>query len=333
MKRALSLILSLLMITSMLSAFSITAYADDKDDWGKMIQVDGFTYYVSADGCLSAEVVPGKVIWVHYSDSNKSAWFGLDNTNGVFESGSRFWLRCLDPEKQKDEYNSYSAKLDESHNRKIKQEKFFIFLTGVTKTNGIEYDDMVISVPLYIQLNDFSNDTKAVAVLVKNGEDEPVDMQIGATETFDNMYDNVGFPVTQSRYARLLISKFSSYAFYWYSDNQDEIPGAGTVPSATVKTAKKANPLSVKGKTVKVKKNKKTVIKKSRAFKTKNAKGKLTFKKSKGNKKITVAKSGKITVKKGLKKGTYKVKIKVKAAGNSEYKAATKTVTVKIKVQ
>ena len=41
--------------------------------------------------------------------------------------------------------------------------------------------------------------------------------------------------------------------------------------------------------------------------------------------------NGKVTVKKGLKKGTYKVK--VKAAGNKNYKAATKTVTFKIKVK
>ena len=43
------------------------------------------------------------------------------------------------------------------------------------------------------------------------------------------------------------------------------------------------------------------------------------------------AKTGKITVKKGLKKGTYKLKIKVNAAGNSAYKAARKTITVTIK--
>ncbi|MCR5207640.1 MAG: hypothetical protein K6C14_04085, partial [Eubacterium sp.] len=65
----------------------------------------------------------------------------------------------------------------------------------------------------------------------------------------------------------------------------------------------------------------------------KNAVGKLTLKKSGGNKTITVAKNGRITVKKGLKKGTYKVKIKIKASGNTEYKAKTKTVTVIIRVK
>lgn len=99
---------------------------------------------------------------------------------------------------------------------------------------------------------------------------------------------------------------------------------------------KRSNPVTVKGKILKVKaKSKKTVFKKAKAYSIKNAKGKLVFKKVKGSKKITVnKKTGKITVKKGLKKGkTYKLKVKVSAKGNTAYKSKSKTVTVKIKVK
>ena len=45
-------------------------------------------------------------------------------------------------------------------------------------------------------------------------------------------------------------------------------------------------------------------------------------------------KTGKVTVKKGLKKGTYKVKAGVRAAGNDSYDAAAwKIVTFKVKVK
>ncbi len=103
------------------------------------------------------------------------------------------------------------------------------------------------------------------------------------------------------------------------------------------KLPKKANTLTVKTKKptvkfVKLKKKNQTIALK-KAMTVSNAQGTLTFKKSKGNKKITVAKNGKITVKKGLKKGTYTIKIKVTAAGNTEYNAAVKTVTVKIIVK
>lgn len=102
---------------------------------------------------------------------------------------------------------------------------------------------------------------------------------------------------------------------------------------------KKANPMSVKAKTKSVKY--KNVKKKARkitgciAFK-KKAKGTVTYSKvSKGSsKRLSInKKTGAITVKKGTKKGTYKIKVKVKAAGTSVYKSASKTVTVKVKVK
>ena len=62
--------------------------------------------------------------------------------------------------------------------------------------------------------------------------------------------------------------------------------------------------------------------------------GKLSFVKKSGNKLITIAKkTGKVTVKPGLKKGKYKVKVQVSAAGNKNYKKKTKTVTFTIIVK
>jgi hypothetical protein len=45
------------------------------------------------------------------------------------------------------------------------------------------------------------------------------------------------------------------------------------------------------------------------------------------------SKSGKITVKKGTKKGSYRIKVKITDKGNNWYdgKTVTKTVTVKVK--
>ena len=79
--------------------------------------------------------------------------------------------------------------------------------------------------------------------------------------------------------------------------------------SVTFLFDKYANPLKVTGKTTSLKYSK--VKKKAQVIK----------------------KTGKITVKKGLKKGTYKVKVKVKSAGTADYKAKTQTVTIKIKIK
>ena len=106
----------------------------------------------------------------------------------------------------------------------------------------------------------------------------------------------------------------------------------------TVEAVLKNQPMTVKGKTVKVSfaklKKKKQTIQIGSAVSIKNAQGKLTYKKKSGNSAITVSgKKGTITVKKGLKKGTYKVKIAITAAGNSDYRKGTKTATVKIRVK
>jgi hypothetical protein len=103
------------------------------------------------------------------------------------------------------------------------------------------------------------------------------------------------------------------------------------------KLAKKAQTLTVKVKkpTVKAAKleNKKQKIKKTKAFTIKKAKGAVTFKKKKGSKKLTISKKGVITVKKGTKAGTYRMTVIVSAAGNAEYKAGSKKVTIKVKVK
>ena len=114
--------------------------------------------------------------------------------------------------------------------------------------------------------------------------------------------------------------------------------------SAEFKISKAANTMKVSRKTVKIKlkklnAKKKLTIKKAKAYKIRNAVGKVTYKKIKVNrkkysKKFAVnAKTGKITVKKGVKRGTYRLRVSVKAAGNANYKSKTRKITVIIKVK
>ena len=103
----------------------------------------------------------------------------------------------------------------------------------------------------------------------------------------------------------------------------------------------KENTLSVKGKTAKVKykklRKKKQTVSRAKMMTVSGGQGKLTYKILSVNKKKTSfkinASTGAVTVKKKLKKGTYTLKVSVTAAGNDEYKPATKTVTFKIKVK
>lgn len=99
---------------------------------------------------------------------------------------------------------------------------------------------------------------------------------------------------------------------------------------------KSAQPMKASGKTVKLKakllKKKTLTVTAKKAFAVSKNKGTVTYKKSSGNKKITVSSKGKITVKKGLRKGTYEVKVRVTAAGDDNYRKGSKNVKVTIKV-
>ena len=111
---------------------------------------------------------------------------------------------------------------------------------------------------------------------------------------------------------------------------------AGTA-KATYTIKKAANTLSAKAKTKKavgVKAGKK--LKADKLFVVSGANGAVAYKKANkvGGKKISVAKNGTVKVKKGCKEGTYKLKVKVRAAGDANHLAsAFKTVTVKVKVK
>ena len=101
------------------------------------------------------------------------------------------------------------------------------------------------------------------------------------------------------------------------------------------------NTLKAGGKTAKVKykklRKKKQTVKCAKMMTISGAQGKLTYKIVSVNKKKSSFKinsgNGNVTVKKKLKKGTYKLKVSVTAAGNDKYKPVTQTVTFRIKVK
>lgn len=107
--------------------------------------------------------------------------------------------------------------------------------------------------------------------------------------------------------------------------------------------AKSNNPMTLKSKKIKIKysklKKKAQTIKCKKLLKVSKAKGLVTFKFKKVDKKKfkkyfeVNTKTGELTVKKGLKKGTYKVKISVTAAGTEDYKSVTKTATCTVTVK
>ena len=114
-----------------------------------------------------------------------------------------------------------------------------------------------------------------------------------------------------------------------------DLTGSGRIKVSTDSQEKSANPMKVKvtNKTVKYKKVKKYAVT-VKPFKVSRAVGKVAYKKTGGSKRLTLnKKTGTVTVKRGTKKGTYKITVKVTAAGDDDYKAKSKTVTAKVRVK
>jgi hypothetical protein len=130
-------------------------------------------------------------------------------------------------------------------------------------------------------------------------------------------------------------------------------PGKATITISAKKSAntkaatkkitvvvKNANTLSAKAKKKTVSAKLASVSKKALTLtnniKVSKSKGKVSYKNVSTNKTVKKwklnKKTGKLTIPKGTKKGTYIIKVKVTAAGTSTYAAGSKTVTYKVKV-
>ncbi len=189
--------------------------------------------------------------------------------------------------------------------------------------------------------------TQPASTEVKPTESTPVTYNISKAKVStiaDKIYTGKAItPTVKVTYNGKILSKNKDYTLS-YKNNKEvgtaaiTITGKGSytgTKTVTFKIVKAANTMTVKAtaKTVKysqLKKAKQTVS----AITVKKAIGKVSYKKTSGKSFFTVnTKTGKITIKKGTKKGAYTIKVKVTAAGNSNYKSASKTVTVKIKVK
>ncbi len=162
MKKTFSVILSIILVLSVLTALPLTAFAKVTP-----ITQNGVTYYVADNGRTSAVVQDNGITWLKEESDGTSAWYGIDNSQGLIEPGTIFWVKWLDAENDADIYHYYFDALDDT----LKQQNITqrLFLYGIVNPEGTEESGFVNSVPMYIQLgedwaeedikNTFTNDS------------------------------------------------------------------------------------------------------------------------------------------------------------------------------
>ena len=197
---------------------------------------------------------------------------------------------------------------------------------------------------------DYKAATKTVTVKVASYKGAKKQSVTGVKTTISKKYKDKAFRLNAKAKTKLTYVSSNTKVATVDKNGKVTIKGAGTAKitikaaettkykrtskTVTIKVAKAAPVIKVKAASKSYKAS--TLKKKAQSFKlgaSANSKGKVSFKKTSGNAGIAVSSTGKVTVKKGLKKGTYKVKVRVSAAANGSYKARSKTVTVTVKVK
>lgn len=182
-------------------------------DWGKPVNNNGIINYVDSQGKTSAEVNKRGMVWVNASSGSQSNWYGIDNSGGIFEDGSRFWVKWLSKESDGEEYQKYFEQLDEDTKRKVESGKLLIFLTGVTGPDGATaYKNLPQGVPYYIQFGDNFTVNDVVALFISPGADKPIELNFNTASYFKNKYKGLEFPDNTGRYARLVLDCFMPFA-------------------------------------------------------------------------------------------------------------------------
>ena len=103
------------------------------------ITITGDAIKEYSSGTSNTEIMKNEIIWLKEEADGQIFWFGIDNTEGIFETSSNFWVQIIDKDSDKDEWSNYCKKIDEAIYSGINKDKLLIFLLGVTNPNGEEY--------------------------------------------------------------------------------------------------------------------------------------------------------------------------------------------------
>ena len=118
--------------------------------WGTETEVSGISHWTDANGTTSVEVTENGMIWLKEESGGTSAWYGIDNSAGVFEIGSRFWVRWLNRDSDPVEFANLWEQIDDEHKNSIDGDNAWLFEIGVTSPDGTAYTNLSQQVPVYV---------------------------------------------------------------------------------------------------------------------------------------------------------------------------------------
>ncbi len=184
----------------------------DKSSWGREVSTNGVVNYVADDGSTSTEVTGNGIMWLKESsyDVNlgrvTTAWYGLDNSSGIFEKGSRFLIRWINKQENADEWNLYNPLIDDSEVQAIPDTKKWLFIAEVIHPDGTKkYEQLSNPVSFYVQLGDDWDREDVEAYFISERSDEKLKIEY---------ISNLDYPEGKDEFTKLELMHFSPYVIY-----------------------------------------------------------------------------------------------------------------------
>ena len=178
-------------------------------DWGTPEVHGGITHYVDAEGMTSVEISPENtdkngIVWLREESydpdlgRNTAAWYGFDNSDGVFENGSRAYVHWYNKQQNPEKFDN----IDETH--EIDSDNCYYFEVGVIRPDGTQYTQLSKPVNFYVQIGDDWDKDDLQAYYITQGEDESVSVK----------YDATTYPEGTDDFGIMSLSHFSPYFIY-----------------------------------------------------------------------------------------------------------------------
>ena len=168
-------------------------------------EIAGIPHWIDDKGTTSVEVTENGMIWLKEESGGTSAWYGIDNSAGVFETGSRFWVRWLNRDSDAVEFANLWEQLDDEHKNSIDGDNAWLFEIGVISPGGEAYTNLSQQIPVYVQIGDDWDKADLQGYYVSTAQDEQV------STTF---VDNQNYPEGQDTFGIMHLSHFSPYFIY-----------------------------------------------------------------------------------------------------------------------
>ena len=227
--------------TEKLNLKLLTSIVVDKSGWGDKVNNNGAENFVDSQGSTSVEITGDGVYWVKEeskdADTGKttSAWYGLDNSKGVFEKGSRFLVRWINKAENPEEWKKYHPMIDSEEVQSMPDRKKWIFIAEVIHPDGTrKYEKLEQAVPLYVQLGEDWDVDDVEAYFLAQGKDERLNKQyVGLMDC----------PEGKRNFFKLELLHFSPYTIY----DVDPASKSGNTDGSTDVTPPKSNNIKDNG--------------------------------------------------------------------------------------